>query len=797
MKYFFKRKFYIWLILFFVIFLLPCFVFAAENKGTLINSFQEEIDLKLDKISIEYNPSKIFISHIYNADFSFNGIGVKWEQDLPAGTNLEFYLKLGDRWVAVKETDEISKNLLDKERKISELILFKEKQDRIQYKVVLTTQNIAVTPQLDYIEIFYIDSTNKGSDFKISAAKYNAQALLVEPNFRIIDRYQWSNARDLISLSRQEEEWPLNYKEVKKIIIHHSGVSLKDSNNDGRINQYDYQAMVRGIYNWHAKVLSWGDIGYNYIIDPNGNIYEGRFGGDGVEAGHVVRSGSCNKSRFGGKDEKIGFNKGTIGITFIGDYDKEFITSQAEEAVIKLIAQKSLEFGINPSGMSHFNGMFLPNILGHDDVDCTTCPGKNVKNRFSVIRQKAQALYQENKNKVVYKASFVHQNTMIVNLKKGEAKEVIFQFRNEGNVPWQNYNEDYGVFLGDNSLKRRLAVLDGFKMALDAGEEEITEESLPDYVVSKMRQPNIYPGDVATFHLTVDDTTTELVKRMVLALGEKGYFSESDVDVIVNNGSNFYRAQKISNSIPPAMLAESNGEFTIQYKNIGQKPWKKNEVYLNIYDREGNLSKFVSDSWKSEYGGIGFEETEVIPGGKATFKFSLKAPGPGFHRQMFKLERKYVCNAEDELFCFEDIEIGQEAKDFIPGAVFDIITRVDWPYQGQLMENTLTPAMLNIWRPTVLMRFKNIGTVTWKNLRLVSYDEKGSVSDFKDTSWVDNYTVARTSKEINPGEEISFIFKLKAPREKGEYRQNFVLKVGKRVLYIDGVKENEFVTRVD
>jgi len=68
--------------------------------------------------------------------------------------------------------------------------------------------------------------------------------------------------------------WPISYTDkLKKIVVHHTDSDLKDLNGDRRTDSRDYVAMVRSIYYFHAISRGWGDIGYNYLIDPLGNIY--------------------------------------------------------------------------------------------------------------------------------------------------------------------------------------------------------------------------------------------------------------------------------------------------------------------------------------------------------------------------------------------------------------------------------------------------------------------------------------------------------------------------------------------
>ena len=164
-----------------------------------------------------------------------------------------------------------------------------------------------------------------------------------------------------LALSREKLEslWPPEYEEVKKIIIHHTASTVRDVNGDGALDGSDYRELVRAIYHYHASSKKWGDIGYQYIIDPDGTIYEGRFGGDGVVGGHAYRSRACTK--FG--PSNMPFNKGTIGISLLGTYQDQSITLQAHEALTTLIAEKAWEFEFEPLGSGFFRTGFTRTSL--------------------------------------------------------------------------------------------------------------------------------------------------------------------------------------------------------------------------------------------------------------------------------------------------------------------------------------------------------------------------------------------------------------------------------------------------
>ena len=131
--------------------------------------------------------------------------------------------------------------------------------------------------------------------------------------------------------------------------------------------------IVRGIYAFHTKSRGWSDIGYNFLIDRFGTIYEGRAGG-------------IDKAVIGA--HALGFNTNSIGVSVMGNYDGAVVSSATRTAVTKLLAWKFAIHGINPAGTvriesacsgscKHPQGKVvnLPALFAHRDVGYTTCPG--------------------------------------------------------------------------------------------------------------------------------------------------------------------------------------------------------------------------------------------------------------------------------------------------------------------------------------------------------------------------------------------------------------------------------------
>ncbi|MDZ7848536.1 MAG: N-acetylmuramoyl-L-alanine amidase [Owenweeksia sp.] len=141
------------------------------------------------------------------------------------------------------------------------------------------------------------------------------------------------------------------------IIVHHSA-GFNSSN--------DYKAVVAYYWDLHVNTNGWDDIGYNWLIDPNGQIYEGR--GSGVTGAHF----SC-------------MNSHTTGICLIGNFQNTSPTVQAKNALKELSAWESCDKGIEVTDSSvHSSSQLLSShISGHRDANpantgCpnnTLCPG--------------------------------------------------------------------------------------------------------------------------------------------------------------------------------------------------------------------------------------------------------------------------------------------------------------------------------------------------------------------------------------------------------------------------------------
>lgn len=183
---------------------------------------------------------------------------------------------------------------------------------------------------------------------------------------RIISRDGWGANRAILN-------WSPVYANLRGAVVHHTA---------GTNNYTAAQSagIVRGIYSYHAVTRGWGDIGYNFLVDKYGQVFEGRFG---------TLSSRDNQMVIGGHARP--YNTGTLGISVLGNYVSVTPSTASLEQVAGTIAWRFTLARINPktpSGLisqgigTYASGRSLPRVMAHREVAATTCPGDTFYNEF-------------------------------------------------------------------------------------------------------------------------------------------------------------------------------------------------------------------------------------------------------------------------------------------------------------------------------------------------------------------------------------------------------------------------------
>jgi hypothetical protein len=182
----------------------------------------------------------------------------------------------------------------------------------------------------------------------------------------MITRAQWG-ADESLRTRYAGCDTPSYSDTIQAGVLHHT----VNSNNYSSVAEAEQ--MIRADYAYHVLGNGWCDIGYNFLVDKFGNIYEGRAGGIdkpvlGAHAG--------------------GFNTNTFGVAMIGDFSTVAPSAAMTSAASEVFAYKLGRYDLNPTGMTILTSsgggtsryeagtaVYLPVVMGHRDVGATACPG--------------------------------------------------------------------------------------------------------------------------------------------------------------------------------------------------------------------------------------------------------------------------------------------------------------------------------------------------------------------------------------------------------------------------------------
>jgi N-acetylmuramoyl-L-alanine amidase-like protein len=174
---------------------------------------------------------------------------------------------------------------------------------------------------------------------------------------------------------------PLYASELKMVFVHHTDTATSAPCSESA-------RIVRGIYAYHVRVNGWNDIGYNFLVDRCGTVFEGRYGG-------------MTKPVIGAQTG--GFNTYSSGIAVIGTYTSARPPHAAVRALERLIAWRLDIAHVNPaarvemtsSGNPRYRAgrhVILNAVSGHRDGYPTSCPGSALYALLPRIRAKATAI---------------------------------------------------------------------------------------------------------------------------------------------------------------------------------------------------------------------------------------------------------------------------------------------------------------------------------------------------------------------------------------------------------------------
>jgi len=691
-----------------------------------------------------------YVSDAKKSEFDFWMVGVKMKAEMPVGTSVEMSVRVSadnEQW-SDWQSVELEKMLDDEKTLVAENpIMFDQKARYAQYSLILNSDTKNLSPVVKNVEIMFINPDDQLALVK-KGWNWMMENVMGKEKINIISREEWNADESIMTWNDME------YAKVQQVIIHHTA--------GGSNAPADPAAVVRGIYYFHAVEKDWGDIGYNYLIDQHGNVYEGRKGGLGVVGAHVS-----------------GNNYGSVGIALIGNYNESAPSGNMLSGLIDLLEYIADQTGIDLTANHNFEDKNIPVVAGHRDVNSTECPGDVLYGMLADAASAAKSGMGEVLPKE-YAGQYVGQSDNAVDLANGQTAEINVSFKNSGDEAW--FAEDGIKVVPVDPYPRN----SGFA----ADDWQSTQ------VVGLVAKKTVMPDEEVVFKLSlkgIDDNGN--YDESFALLGPNGIMEGTNFAVSINNSeqnnisenennnnntnnqeqntvddnlknASLYQATWLGQSDSLTVVVGEEKTAWIDIKNSGEIAWQRDGQYpvrLGTTEPNDRHSSFVTGSGWIADNRIQMVQAEVEPGETARFRFSMKGVDkPGVYREYFRPVVEGVTWMNDlGIYMEVTVQDGQNSAELV-----NISDR-----QVELTAGKKTRTWVEL---------KNTGNTVWRNsgdnpVRLGTSNEMDHAGIlYSKDYWVSENRAANMKKTmVNPGETARFEVVVTAPDEPGVYREYF------------------------
>ena len=357
-----------------------------------------------------------FTSAVHRAPYPFTAASPFWTADTDDGIGLAVELRLTQDqvtwspWYPIYHPETQADG-----RTYSESIITTDSARFVQVRVTMSALTPTRFPKLDDLTVVLIDASGAPTpEQALATTTIVGPSALNRPT--IIARQGWGADPAYL-------DWDPEYAPVQRIVLHHTVTS-------GGSNPV---AEVQAIYYYHAVTRGWGDIGYNYLVDAYGNIYEGRYGSDDVIGAHTAR-----------------WNTNALGVALLGCYDPDGCSpgqtpsATALDSIADLAAWTASRRLIDPRQATTTTNPYgdppltLHRLAGHRDYsqyidgqpyNATACPGDTLYGELATLRDGAWSRLPDDD------ARFDGHDTPGT-LLPGQVATFSLSMRNAGKVPW-------------------------------------------------------------------------------------------------------------------------------------------------------------------------------------------------------------------------------------------------------------------------------------------------------------------------------------------------------------------------
>jgi len=263
-----------------------------------------------------YLPQGSFLSPFRKMEHSFNAFQVGYGAVSGDHAEVEVQVRaLGaedgghTRWYTVTPEDEV---------------LLEQPYRYLQYRVRMYTADPETTPRFSflYAQCGLIPSGGTGDGEGTGSGAV--------PKPEVVSRDGWGAKPPKSAYSSHTP---------RDLVVHHTFLP--------KAGDYTGAATIRGIQRYHQNKRGWKDIGYHFLVGPDGIIYQGR--PETVVGAHVIP------------------NRDKVGVCLIGDFETggDSLPEVQREAALSILTWLASRYGVDPQGK----------ITGHRDWWSTGCPG--------------------------------------------------------------------------------------------------------------------------------------------------------------------------------------------------------------------------------------------------------------------------------------------------------------------------------------------------------------------------------------------------------------------------------------
>ncbi|MDP4000065.1 MAG: N-acetylmuramoyl-L-alanine amidase [bacterium] len=569
-----------------------------------------------------------------------NLIGLSWDRHGVGESELEIRTHDGRRWSEWLELDADGDKRDTNSEAFNNAVLLTENARRAQYRFRLKSGG--GTLAISNPKLVAIDATTGPNPARRSLVSrvFGGRASATS-NPRIYSRSEWGIPKEANGTPR----WTPRYWKLKRVMVHHTVSNATNTFSSSAAN-------VRAIWDYHANSLGWGDIGYNYLVDQGGRIFQGRY--------YNKFYATSNKVEVEG-GHTYAYNDRSIGVAALGNFQTGSPSGSLNENIAKIVGYKIAPYGLGATARyTDEIGRSQYRVGAHRNYTQTACPGNNLYAKMGAIRNRAQTYRNAYRAQYDWDYAFVTKSSHYVNLYPGGTAAFYIDLKNTGTRTWNNTGTPV-VHLGTDRPKDRTS---RFSAAWISRNRAATFNDQSGGGTDA-NVNTIQPGETARFSFTVT------------APAGSGTWKEYFRPVADGGGGWFPRDLGINWSItvPPARkfsimkTVYSQSQFSLErnavmnakvaIKNTGSMTWPAtvNPVRLATTHPRDRTSAFRTmdgvDPWLSGNRASGIDGTvtdlagsmtidpddkTIEPGETGLFTVYLTGrPAPGYYREFFSL----------------------------------------------------------------------------------------------------------------------------------------------------------------